>query len=119
MRKKPGLECLFLPPKTWMAVWVSCWMAGWLTGWMVCWMRKGMLQGFVEDDGDAGCKETDLLQMARCLNEGLAGRLSGWWLDGPPKAQLQVVDLDVVAEERDDVHDPLALDPSLDGKITG
>ena len=60
-----------------------------------------------------------VLRMARCLNEGLAGRLSGWWLDSPPKALLQVVDLAVIPEERDDVHHPLADDPSLDGKIAG
>ena len=88
---------------------------------LVLWMARclneglaGRLSGWWLDSSPKA-----LLQMARCLNEGLAGRLSGWWLDGPPKAQLQVVDLDVVAEERDDVHSPLALDPSLDGKIAG
>ena len=57
--------------------------------------------------------------MPRCLIEGLAGRLSGWWLDSLLQGLADVVDLLVLPEEGDDVHRPPALDSNLDGKIAG
>ena len=51
--------------------------------------------------------------------EGLAGRLSGWWLDSLLQGLADVVDLLVLPEEGDDVHSPPALDTNLDGKIAG
>ena len=57
--------------------------------------------------------------MPRCLIGGLAGRLSGWWLDSLIEGLVDVVDLLVLAEEGDDVHSPPALDTNLDGKIAG